>query len=195
MNNKTSKTDSLVIAAGISAATIILLVSKVIAQEVFPNLSFDDATTIALLVFAAAPWLARSLEFIKLGDIELKFQKLEKNQERQGSELQEHAKYLAQLFNGLVGDRGRKVLIYLQDKKPLIYEFSEDTKQEYRTMLRQLRFLGFIEVSESISHIIDDKRPKVDLTQELALTPQGQSYLASPIAGVKVETSISEQNG
>jgi hypothetical protein len=62
-------------------------------------------------------------------------------------------------------------------------------------MLRQLRLLGFIEASDSISHIIDDKRPKVNLTDEMALTPLGESYLASPIARATIVPNAPHRNG
>jgi hypothetical protein len=182
------------VAIAISAVAIVLFCAKVFAQAKFPNLKLDDATTIALVVFAAAPWLARLFELIKFGDFEFKFQKLEQNQQQHQLELQEHAKYLAQLFNGLVGERGREFLSYLRDKKPFVYTYSDDTKQDYRTMLRQLRLLGFIEASDSVSHIIDDKRPKVDLTQEIALTPLGESYLASPVSRMPIVTNATTRN-
>ena len=62
-------------------------------------------------------------------------------------------------------------------------------------MLRQLRLLGFIDASDSISHLIDDKRPNVNLTEEIALTPLGESYLSSPIAHPSIAPSTTNRKG
>jgi hypothetical protein len=48
-------------------------------------------------------------------------------------------------------------------------------------MLRQLRFLGFITTKTPISRLIDDKRPTVDLSQEVDLTQAGANFLSSPV--------------
>jgi hypothetical protein len=48
-------------------------------------------------------------------------------------------------------------------------------------MLRQRRLLGFIEIKDSVHDVIDDKRPSVDLTKEVALTALGSTYLESSV--------------
>jgi hypothetical protein len=160
---------------------MVLLAVKAIVQILKPELKFDDYATLALLIIAVVPWFAHFLEVIKFGDVEFKFQRLEKQQVQHDEELRQHTRYLGQLFNGLVGDRGRELLAYLRDNKPYTYKYSDDTKQEFRTMLRQLRLLGFIELRDSVHNVIDDKRPNVDLTKEVALTALGSSYLESSV--------------
>ena len=166
---------------------LVLLIAKLIVQIKAPDAKFDDAFTIGLIVIAALPWLARLLESMKLGSVEVKFRELEAEQRQQEVSLKQHAHYLTQLFHGMIGERGRDVMQRINDSNDsnaCIYEFSEDTKQEYRTALRQLRLLGFIELNnnKSVSDIIDDRVRKIDLLQEVTITPSGRAFMTSQVA-------------
>jgi hypothetical protein len=169
------------VAVAVTLCALVLLAVKLVLQTRFPTLNFDGASTIALAVLAAAPWLARLVDLVKVGNVELTFKKIENQQTLQGALLAEHAKYLGQILDGLVGDDGKRLLESVRDRKPYPYVYDPETKQEFRTMLRQLRFLGFITTKIPVSRIIDDKRPKVDLSQEVVLTQAGAHFLSSPM--------------
>lgn len=169
------------IAIGISVAALALLTVKTCLAISKPELKLDDVPTIVLLILAAAPWLARSIKGFKFGDLQIDFYEIREKQLQHDVELRQHFNYLGELFNGMVGDRGRHLLTHLNQKKPFIYRYTDDTKDENRTMLRQLRVLGFITLDDKAHHLIDDKQPEIDLTDHVQLTPRGVDYLRSPL--------------
>jgi hypothetical protein len=179
------------IAAGISVAALALLAFKgrLEINELAPT--FDDVPTIVLLVLAAAPWLACSIKGFQFGDLKVDFHEIREKQQQHDAELRQHFQYLAELFNGMVGDRGRELLMHLQHKTPFIYHYTDDTKDENRTLLRQLRMLGFVNLNDNAHHLIDDKRPEINLTDHIQLTPRGAAYLRSPL--YRVATVGSEE--
>lgn len=169
------------IAVGISVAALALLALKGLLESSQLALKFDDVPTIVLLVLAAAPWLARSIKGFQFGDLKVDFHEIREKQQQHDAELRQHFQYLGELFNGMVGDRGRELLMHLQLKKPFLYRYTDDTKDENRRILRQLRVLGFVTLDDSAHHLIDDKQPEINLTDHVQLTPRGAAYLQSPL--------------
>src|SRR4051812_40211639 len=115
------------IAVGISVAALALLVLKGLLDFKL-TLKFDDVPTIVLLILAAAPWLARSVKGFQFGDLKVDFHEIREKQQQHDAVLKQHLQYLGELFNGMVGDRGRELLMHLKSKQPFIYRYTDDTK-------------------------------------------------------------------
>lgn len=181
MSGETTTLNSVKIAAGITVASLLLLVLKGYLQLRLQQSILNDSVSIGLLVVAALPWLSQLISSAKIGGNELIFREIA----QQKVETDQKLKQMLLLMKNLISEDDREILRKLDSTEQFIYSHDSNQKHAMRNKFRRLRTFGLISVRRSISDVIDNLNDGKDIKSDISLTPEGKNFIG-------VESSLKE---
>jgi hypothetical protein len=174
MSEEKTALNSVKIAAGITVASLFLLLLKGYLQLRLQQSILNDSVSIGLLVVAALPWLSQLISSAKIGGNELVFREIAQQKVETDKKLDQ----MLQLIKNLISEDDREILRKLNSTEPFTYKHvSSDKEHAMRNKFRRLRTFGLIISKRSISDVIDNLNDGEDIKSDISLTQEGKNFI------------------
>lgn len=173
MSKEKTALNSMKIAAGITVASLLLLLLKGYLQIRLKQSILNDSVSIGLLVVAALPWLSQLISSAKIGGNELIFREIA----QQKVETDQKLDQMLQLIKNLISEDDREILRKLNSAEPFVYKHDSNQKDPIRNQFRRLRTFRLINSKRSISDVIDRDNSDRDIKSDISVTKEGKDFI------------------